>query len=248
MTKNSQLMASPSSSQRLTWFYGGYQMKATIEKPRGSTPGRSHTILRIGKEDHSKATKTLAVAFEQYNVMRYVFPEDQSRVQNLERLYRGCVSAAIQGGGVATTGASDPNGIPYGAVVWLNSGEFPIRFSRLILSGMILTPLRIGGTALSRLEEHEGPAEHQIAQLYPGQNMAYLWLIGTTPAGRGQGLSRTLIEYTCQEMKRSGHAVCVLKTDTEENVRLYQHLGFTVTGSGQNEKNGLGYWILERKL
>jgi GNAT superfamily N-acetyltransferase len=223
-------------------------MNTAIPQAKGSTAGAPAIIRKIGKSDRTEAVKTLAAAFEEYNVMQYVFPEDQSRVRNLEQLYRGCVSAAIQGGGVATTEAADAEGIPMGAVVWLGSGEFPIRFSRLITSGMVLTPLRIGTAALGRLDEFEGPVEKHIVKLYQGRNMAYLWLLGTTPSGRGQGLSRALVEHTCLEMKNSGHELCILQTNTEENIRLYKHLGFSVSGFGQIEKNSIGYWILERKL
>ena len=222
-------------------------MRITVERAtqNGANSGNLRTI---GRADQSNAAKALALAFTEYNVMQHVFPDDASRTTRLERLYAGCVAAGLQGGGVAISEASDESGVPLGAVVWLGAGEFPVRPVRLVRTGMILTPLRIGFGAFSRLESHEGGAEKEIARMYAGRKMGYLWLLGTTPSGRGNGLGRRLVEFTCEQIRTAGHEVCVLKTDTTENVRLYEHLGFRVTGSGTGASDGIDYWILEREL
>jgi hypothetical protein len=223
-------------------------MNSMLMKPEEDMDLSVATLTHLTRSAKMKTAGSLALAFEEYPMMKYVFPDDAKRVSSLEALFQGCVRGSYLAGGVVAASPADDSGIPGGAVCWLSAGQFPIKPGLLLSSGMILTPLRIGLDAYKRLETQEHEAEVKIDERYSGSNMAYLWLIGTSPAARGRGLGRRLIDVTLKSMKDKGHELCVLKTDTSENVGFYEYLGFSVTESGVSGGSGIPYWILEKTL
>jgi ribosomal protein S18 acetylase RimI-like enzyme len=227
------------------------ELKPILVPMKDTMKATPDTGLQIKALDSSRvwpAATAMAEAFAGYRVMTYVLPRDTDRQRRLERMFRSCVRAALHLGGGSIVDTADEREPAAGAVIWIDGARFPIRPRALFTSGMILTPLRIGLAAFSRLETHEGPAESRIASRYSGTRMAYLWMIGTTRAARGQGVGRRLITQTLEQMRSADYQVCVLKTDTMENVRLYEHLGFTVAEHVTETTSGLDYWILERRL
>jgi ribosomal protein S18 acetylase RimI-like enzyme len=53
--------------------------------------------------------------------------------------------------------------------------------------------------------------------------------LGVIPELQGQGIGSQLLAHLCEHLDGLGHAG-YLETDSEDNVRLYQRFGFSVTG------------------
>ena len=60
-----------------------------------------------------------------------------------------------------------------------------------------------------------------------GRDYTYLLIIGVATRYQGQGFGGQLLQALIDQSEKSGLPI-YLETETEENVQLYQHFGFTV--------------------
>ncbi|MEM1254520.1 MAG: N-acetyltransferase [Cyanobacteria bacterium P01_H01_bin.21] len=185
------------------------------------------------------AAKVLAAAFAQDIFMAYLFPDPVARENNLAKLFQPVVRCSLLYGGVQL--ASNNNG----ALAWMPGTQLPLNLSQLFHSGLIWAPLTIGMSAFKRLQDHDGFCEHVLLSKAP-QGFAYLWIVGVHPKAKGQGLGKRMIQAALNDMHSHGYGTCLLRTDNENNVPLYQHLGFELIYTGTAPKSGLQYWLLSQ--
>ena len=60
-----------------------------------------------------------------------------------------------------------------------------------------------------------------------GKSYLYLLVIGVAPRFQGQGFAGKLVRALIDKSERAGVPI-YLETETESNVRMYEHLGFEV--------------------
>ena len=186
------------------------------------------------------AADVLAAAFINDSFMAYLFPDMATREQNLAKLFLPIVRCAQLSGAVHTALEES------GALLWLPGSALPLNLSQLVRSGLIWTPFTIGFSAFNRLQAHDGFCEHVMLSKAP-QNFAYLWIVGVHPNAKGQGYGKHMIQSALGAMHRRGYTTCVLRTDNEMNVALYQHLGFELIHTDTVAKSGLHYWLLSQQ-
>lgn len=187
------------------------------------------------------AAVALAAAFAQDPFMVYVFPNAKTRVQQLTKLFLPTIRCGLRYGGVEVA----PEG--NGALVWLSGQYFPLRWPQIIRSVLIWTPVAIGLPAFIRLEGHEIACEQELKKRAP-EGFAYLWVLGVHPQAAGRGLGKQMMQSALQAMRSRGHSACLLRTDNEKNVPLYQHLGFQQIHTAVGPNSGLQYWVLSQDL
>ena len=187
------------------------------------------------------AAEALGAAFARDPFMSYVFPDSASRAQKLATLFLPTIRCGLQCGGVEVHSEGKA------ALIWLSGENFPLRFSQVLRSGLIWTPLKIGFHAFKRLEDHEAVCDRELLNRAP-KGFAYLWLVGVHPDASGQGLGRQLIQAVIDSMRNRGHTACLLRTDTEKNVSFYKHLGFKLLHSDTVPASKLPYWLFSQDL
>ncbi len=184
---------------------------------------------------------TLALAFAQDPMMGYVFPREEDRVKRLARLFRPTLHFCRRHGGVEIAAGGE------GVLTWLSGRHFPLRLGDVARSRMVTIPFVIGLPAFWRLNLHESACARLVEmQATPG--FAYIESIGVRPEAQGAGQGRRLIDAALGAMQASGHRSCLLKTENERNIPIYEHVGFRLVHVSTVPASGLRCWVMSRGL
>jgi GNAT superfamily N-acetyltransferase len=177
-------------------------------------------VRAAGRGDAAEAGQVLARAFADDPVTRWFLPADGSRHRRLRRffitelrhesLHHGAVEVACADGGVA------------GAAVWLPPGA-SLGTEVSALPGY----LRAFGRRLVIISRYQSAAVSAHPRDEPHWYLAY---IGVDPARRGSGVGAALLRSRLRRCDQEG-LPAYLESSNPENVPLYQHFGFRVTGA-----------------
>jgi GNAT superfamily N-acetyltransferase len=174
-------------------------------------------IRRAGPGDVDALARTLARAFEDDPVMRWLFPRSATRLRNNETFFRLRVRDLLRQEEVWT--ADDHAG----GALWTLPDRWRTTphefFSWLPPLGRALgrrLPLALYGLA-------------RVEGLHPREPHMYLAVLGTDPSRRGQGLGGALMEPVLDECDRDG-IPAYLESSKQRNVDYYARFGFRVTG------------------
>jgi hypothetical protein len=66
--------------------------------------------------------------------------------------------------------------------------------------------------------------------------------------GCWSGIRQQLIQSALAAMGNRGHSSCLLRTDNENNMAIYERLGFKPIHSATTPKSKLTLWILFQEL
>jgi ribosomal protein S18 acetylase RimI-like enzyme len=105
--------------------------------------------------------------------------------------------------------------------------------TRAPMSDMDLPP-----DALQRLSDYE----HAVAPLLPLHRHWYLGVLATAPEHAGRGLGRAVMQAGLDRAAADG-LPSVLETTNPDNLAMYAHLGWHVTGS--TEVGTMTVWVLQ---
>lgn len=104
---------------------------------------------------------------------------------------------------------------------------------------VLLPMLRMGPGGMGRLSKWSDA----IATHDPEKQHQHIELVAVEPALQGLGVGRLMMERICREME-SRPGMPYLETDTQENVRFYEQLGFEVLTT--EEVLGATNWYMGR--
>lgn len=169
--------------------------------------------------DIGALSTTLARAFHDDPVMRWVFPDDTARRRRLPRMFAALARHIhLPHGGVEVAG-SDGIGA---AAMWDPPGSWqqsPAGFLRSAPAMLwALGPAVRRGQALDELMRRRHPAEPHW----------YLAVIGSDPTVRGGGYGQALMRSRLDRCDAE-HAPAYLESSNPANVPYYQRFGFEVT-------------------
>ena len=173
----------------------------------------------LSKNDIYKATEVLAKAFYDHPMIQFLFPND--REKKIRHLYNLAVKIGVRYGEVFGTSKNLE-----GAAIWFDSDN-PVGLLREIRCGALSFLYQLGfksfkkclalDTFLSNLhKEHMNTQQHH-----------YLEFIGVDPIYQGKGFASKLLRNKFKDLEKEGLPI-YLDTNTQENVSLYQHLGFKI--------------------
>lgn len=178
------------------------------------TDGAVPHVRRAGSEDLPAIADTLAAAFIDYPWTRWTVPGSEHDLPRLRRLQKAYLTAFA---------------LPYGAI-W---ATVDLKSVAVFVRNPASTPEtadwdRItflhGSDGIARVEQHEQVA----APLRPHHDWT-LATVGTHPDYQGRGHGGAVIAAGLADLDARG-GTCLLETSTDDNIRLYQRLGFqTVT-------------------
>jgi GNAT superfamily N-acetyltransferase len=177
-------------------------------------------IRVAGRDDAAETAQILARAFYDDPVFGWFFPAEESRQQRLQRFFvtelhheslrHGAVEVACVDGRVA------------GAAVW-----FPPGASLGTEASALPGYLRAFGSRLVIVSQYESVAVSGHPREEPHW---YLNMIGVDPVRQGHGLGAALLRSRLRRCDQEG-LPAYLESSKLENVPLYEHFGFQVTGA-----------------
>ena len=171
--------------------------------------------------DAAQTARVLARAFHDDPVFGWMLPAEGSRHRRIQRFFvtelhheslrHGAVDAAWADGRVA------------GAAVWFPPGTWTAGTEASALPGY----LRAFGRRIGVVSQFESVA----VGVHPrDQPHWYLAFIGVDPVRQGQGVGAALLRSRLRRSDEEG-LPAYLESSKPENVPIYQHFGFHVTGA-----------------
>ena len=186
--------------------------------------GKMENLYKIQKKDITKAGIVLADAFLQDAVWRLFF-KDEATIEQRGTLYESPIKYCFKYGEVYA-----PSERLEGIAAWTPGELADLTIWRLIRSGSILSGMRAlpACTKLARKQEKIfKPLKEDRRANMEGREYIYLIVIGVAAEYQGQGHGKKMIEAIIEESERAGIPIYT-ETQTEENVRFYEGLGFRV--------------------
>lgn len=213
------------------------QQSITLSTPNLETPATTH-ISDTSVASQKILAHTLARAFANDPMMRFIFPEDDVREQRLPWFLGNVVGYCQRYGEVDVSTNGDA------VACWLTPGNTTVTPLRQMQGGGILTPFKLGFQSFGRLMTLQShlTKEHRAHAPEPHY---YLYLLGVDPASWGQGLGRQLMGKMLARADAEG-LPCYLETQNKKNVAVYEKVGFEVMSAGKLEGHDLTIWTMKR--
>ncbi|MGA3254311.1 MAG: GNAT family N-acetyltransferase [Mycobacterium sp.] len=189
------------------------------------------------RADIRELSRTMARAFHDDPVMRWLLPEDKARTAQLARMFAVMTRHHhLAGGGVEV--ACDGTVI-VAAALW----DPPNRWRQTRREQLAMTPafIRVFG-----LRSAKGQAVQEVMKrAHPEEPHWYLPAIGSDPMVRGKGFGQVLMESRLDRVDAE-HAPAYLESTKHENIAYYQRFGFEVTGEIVLPEGGPTMWPMWR--
>jgi ribosomal protein S18 acetylase RimI-like enzyme len=177
-------------------------------------------LYTLEADDIPQAVNVLFDAFQHDPVFNAIF-EGATREQR-NPLYETTVRYCLHYGQVW---GSSPN--LEGVAGWVRGKYASLTPWRMLVSGAIWPGLKMGQAYSQRMSKVFKPVDEGRKRHMAGKPFLYLFMIGVAGEHQGKGYGRVLLDEVIRFAEREGLPV-YLETETEENVRLYEHFGFEV--------------------
>lgn len=167
------------------------------------------------EDERSRIYESLALAFEDDPVTRFIFPQAAGRIERLERFYALTVPTLTNHGRLLT------NAGLHGGAVW--QGPKPSRpgpLQQFWLLARLIAMLGRQTVAGARLAQ-------TLERTHLREPHWYLGILGTAPAHQGQGLGSALMQPVLDECDEHG-ILSYLESSKVENIPFYERHGFSV--------------------
>ena len=213
-----------------------------LHKETGMTTKRraltetTHRTARLEVSQVDRAAATLARAFRDDPIQRYVIPDDARRARLQQWILGALVRYCLPYGEVRAT--PDLSGV----ACWMPPGSSMTNLWGMLRSGMALAPLKLGPAALGRFMVLSAYMDATRGRVVPVPHW-YLSATGVEPPRQGQGIGGALLDPVLARADAGG-LPCYLETQSERNVRFYEKRGFRVSNVGT--VRGLRVWAMLR--
>lgn len=172
--------------------------------------------MRKLKEDEIKrAAATFADIFKEYEAYRYLFPHKTLRQK---RMYYSFIYELYAG--LDYTYVYDED---FSAIATVKKPSDVERDTRDLWKNPIFAVkmfLYEGAGAIRRAQAYMNFADVYAQKYFNPETDCYVKNIGVVSSARGKGILRRVIDETCGDMP------VFLETHDENNVKIYEHLGF----------------------
>jgi ribosomal protein S18 acetylase RimI-like enzyme len=202
--------------------------------------GKLDDLYRLQKEDARRAGAVLTAAFEHDPVWSAIFEgvASELRIGAFETPVRYCMKYGE---------VYAPSAALEGVAAWVPGELADMTPWRMLLSGAIWSGMKMGMTATRKMMPVFAPMEKDRKATMQGKSFIYLLIIGVAPQFRGQGFAGKLLRALIDKSERAGVPI-YLETETESNVRMYEHFGFEVVKKIVLPVINLPMWELTREV
>ena len=197
-------------------------------------------IIRLDKSHITLAVKSLTKAFQSYPLFNYYYPDESTK----ERISHYFLSIAVFSGmRYGEIYATSPN--LEGVAVWITSDKYPMTVWRLLRSVPLPVLFGFGRYGANKMRNLGGYLDAVHHRLVPFKHW-YLWTVGVEPQYQSQGYASKLLRPMLTRPDKEGMP-CYLETLDENNVPIYEHLGFKVVDESTVPNTSITNWAMLRE-
>lgn len=198
-------------------------------------------LYRVQKEDVIRVGKVLASAFQQDPLWNKICEGEPNLEKRFCALFEVPVRYCLKYGEVYATSENLE-----GVVVWVPGKYADMTAWRIIRSGAMGAAMRMGSNAAKKMGSIFKPVTEDRRKHMAGCSFLYLLVVGVAAELQGKGFGRELIDAAIEKSEREGLQL-YLETETEENVKMYEHFGFSLLKTITLPVVDLPMWEMVRK-
>ncbi len=204
------------------------------------TDSQPPAVTPLRPDDRRRAAEVLGRAFTDDPLWAAIMPDGEARPARLTRMFSDLIKTMDAGQGVALIAEADS------VALWLPPGR-TIGIWQVIKSGLavIRSTLALPGADRKRMMKVMRQLDAKRKEHVPEPHW-YLMALGTDPGRQGQGLGSALVRAGTRQADEAT-TLTYLETETEENVRYYEHLGFDVVEEVTAAGLDLPMWLMIRR-
>ncbi|MGW5660386.1 GNAT family N-acetyltransferase [Streptomyces sp. NPDC003758] len=200
-------------------------------------------IRAADRGDRELVVRLLDDAFQNDPVSSWVFPGEEYRRRTHHRLMAAFTDVVLAEGRIDVTEDGTA------CALWLSipAGDHSADGGKAGAE----TEEGDDGARLREAVDPENERVERIARLMAEAHPAdraheYLWMIGVAPGHQGQGLGTALIQHVLDRCDSEGRPA-YLEASSARSTRLYERLGFALTGRTLDLPDGLRMWPMWRE-
>jgi len=179
-------------------------------------------LYKIQKTDIVQAVKVLADAFQHDPLWNRVFEGEADKGKLFSAFFEVSVRYCLKYGEVYA-----PSEKLEGIIAFLPGKYADMNIWHMILSGAMWAGMRMGLKAGQKMGPIFEPFVADRHTHMAGRNFLYVMAVGVATALHGKGFGGRLLRAAMEKADAAGLPL-YLETETEENVKMYEHLGFTM--------------------
>lgn len=177
-------------------------------------------LYRLQKKDIPRAAAVLADAFQRDPVWSAVL--DGARPAQRIAAFETLVRYGLHYGEVYA-----PSETLEGIAGWTPGEVAEMTFWRIFRSGAIWTGPRLGFDIVQKMGPMFEPVDADRRDNMRGKSFLYLIVIGVASQYQGQGFGGKLLRALIAQSEQAGVPI-YLETEAEDNVHMYEHMGFSL--------------------
>jgi ribosomal protein S18 acetylase RimI-like enzyme len=188
--------------------------------PYYSTRREERMLYRVQKGDIVQASKVLADAFQRDPLWKKIYEGDPDIKKRFHAFFEGGVRYCLKYGELYAP-SENMEGI-----IGLIPGKYAdMNAWRAILSGSMGVGMRIGLSTAMKMGTIFKSVVGDRREHMAGCAFLYVLVFGVATELQGKGFGRKLMDAAIEKSEREGLHL-YLETETEENVKMYEHFGF----------------------
>jgi ribosomal protein S18 acetylase RimI-like enzyme len=188
--------------------------------PAHSAKREERMLYRVQKGDIVRASKVLADAFQRDPLWNKIYEGDPNIEKRFQAFFEGGVRYCMKYGEVY----APLEGLE--GVIGLVPGEYAdMNWWRAIRSGTMSVGMRMGLKTAKKMGTIFKLVVKDRREHMAGCSYLYVLVFGVSTGLQGKGFGRKLIDAAIEKSEREGLHL-YLETETEENVKMYEHFGF----------------------
>ena len=177
-------------------------------------------LYRVQKQDIVLVGKVLADAFQHDPVWNKIYEGESDIKKRFRAHFEVPVRYCLKYGEVYS-----PSEDLEGVIAWVPGKYDDTTAWRIIRSGAIGATMRMGSNAGKKMGSVFKQITEDRHEHMAGSTYLYLFVVGVATKLQGKGFGRKLIGAAIEKSEREGLQL-YLETETEENVKMYEHFGF----------------------
>ena len=177
-------------------------------------------LYKVQKGDIARIGKVLADAFQHDPLWKEIYEGESDFEKRFRAFFEVPVRYCLKYGEVYA-----PSEDLEGVVAWVPGKYADMTMWRIIRSGAMGAAIRMGSNASKKMEPVFKPVTEDRNEHMAGHNFLYLLIVGIATELQGKGFGRKLIGAAIEKSEHE-RLQLYLETETEENVKMYEHFGF----------------------
>ncbi|MFC2013097.1 GNAT family N-acetyltransferase [Chloroflexota bacterium] len=177
-------------------------------------------LYRVQKRDITQASEVLANAFQHDPLWNKIFKGESHLEKKFPASFESPIRHCLKYGEVYAP-SEDLEGI----LAWVLGKYADMTIWRMIRSGAMGAGMRMGWNVAKQMGSVLKPIAEDRRKHMAGNPYLYLLVFGVATEMQGKGFGKKLIGAAIEKSEREGIQL-YLETETEENVKMYEHFGF----------------------